>query len=151
MIWRGSSRQSCMFATAVLAQTASRGFSLRQYCPTAAAFWDVFYQDACIDCIRLFVVCTLVLMCHTYACTQGPRPAVTKYRSLNPPPVVPEGFDSWSTTMDAWGNKVHVDHVVHCCAEFFTPLAIERSVHSSRGPEGSAPALCPLGYSGRIG
>ncbi|CAN0554987.1 unnamed protein product, partial [Ectocarpus sp. 8 AP-2014] len=36
----------------------------------------------------------------------GPRPAVTKYQQLNPPPVVPEGFENWSTIMDAWGNKM---------------------------------------------
>ncbi|CAM9268060.1 unnamed protein product [Ectocarpus sp. 4 AP-2014] len=38
--------------------------------------------------------------------TIGPRPAVTKYQQLNPPPVVPEGFENWSTIMDAWGNKM---------------------------------------------
>lgn len=38
--------------------------------------------------------------------SQGPRPAVTAYQQLNAPPVVPEGFENWSTIMDTWGNKV---------------------------------------------
>lgn len=37
---------------------------------------------------------------------QGPRPAVTKYKQLNAPPVVPDGFTEWNDVMDRWGSKV---------------------------------------------
>lgn len=38
--------------------------------------------------------------------SQGPRPAVTKYKQLNAPPVVPDGFTEWNEVMDRWGSKV---------------------------------------------
>eukprot|EP00904_Undaria_pinnatifida_P009792 jgi/Undpi1/5943/HiC_scaffold_2.g01217.m1 len=50
--------------------------------------------------------------------TVGSRPAVTKYQQLNPPPVIPEGFEDWSGVMDTWGNKMlgALETVAQLCA-----------------------------------
>lgn len=152
----GPIRQSYIHATAVLTHCLCT-----KYIRYSSTYWSTLLSFGCIKCMKYMHVIRLLLLlfcCFAhiaasndmFACTQGPRPTVTKYPSLNPPPVVPEGFDNWSTTMDAWGNKVISRTTVvvqkFCPARLF---AIERSVcSSSRAPEGGAPASFPLDRTG---
>lgn len=66
------------------------------------------HDAAVVCCVHVCTTAVVYIYICVCICIQGPRPAVTNYRSLNAPPVVPEGFDDWSTIMDAWGNKVRM-------------------------------------------
>eukprot|EP00752_Nemacystus_decipiens_P011069 g9835.t1 len=79
--------------------------------------------------------------------TIGPRPAVTEYQQLNPPPVVPEGFENWSTVMDTWGNKMigALETVSRLCA---IGLGLEEDALSTLMHEGPH-LLAPTGSNFR--
>ena len=61
----------------------------------------------------------------------GERPSSSKFEELNAPAVIPEGFDEWEKTMDAWGSSL-VDTATTVAEMAALGFGLERGAFSSK-------------------
>jgi len=61
----------------------------------------------------------------------GERPSQSKFEELNAPAVIPEGFDEWEKTMDAWGSSL-VDTATTVAEMAALGFGLERGAFSKK-------------------